>query len=118
MAGRQWSVRRLPVRIGRATECDLILDDAGVWNEHVELSHDATSGFYATSLSEGSVIINNHPVESAVLKNGDTLTLGAAALQFWIAPAVQKRFRWLELAVWLGLAILCIGQVIILRWLE
>lgn len=118
MAGRQWSARRFPIRIGRNKDCDLTLPDTGVWDEHVEISYDADSGFYATSLSEGSVIVSNQPVESAPLKNGDTLTLGAAVVQFWIAPAVQKRFHFLELALWIVLVALCAGQVALIRWLN
>lgn len=116
-AGGQWSARHFPVRIGRSDDSDLVLDDPGVWDQHVEVGYDAASGFYMTPLSEGAVIVNQHPVESAVLHNGDTLTLGSAVIQFWIAPARQKRFRVLESLLWLTLLGLFAAQIWLIRWL-
>ena len=98
-AGGQWSPRHFPVRIGRHPDCDLVLEDPGVWDEHAEIAYDTVSGFYMAPLSEGAVIVNQHAVESAILKNGDQLTLGAAVIQFWIAPARQRHFRLLEWAM-------------------
>jgi pSer/pThr/pTyr-binding forkhead associated (FHA) protein len=117
-AGGQWSIRHFPARIGRNPENDLVLSDPGVWDEHVEIGYDPASGFYMAPLSEGAVIVNQHAVESAVLRNGDTLTLGAAVVQFWISPASQRPLRALEWALWLALLILCAGQVALIRWLN
>lgn len=117
-AGGQWSPRRFPVRIGRHPDCDLVLQDPGVWDEHVEIAHDAASGFYMTPLSEGAVIVNQHPVESAVLRSGDTLTLGGAVVQFWLAPARQRYFRMLEGAIWLAWLALFAAQVALILWLN
>ena len=83
----------------------------------MEIGYDAASGFHMTPLSEGAVIVNHHPVESAALKNGDTLTLGGSVIQFWIAPARQRRFRFLELLFWLALLGLFAAQFFLIRWL-
>jgi predicted component of type VI protein secretion system len=117
-AGGRWSIRHFPVRLGRNPQCDLVLGDPGVWDEHLEIAYDPASGFYMTPLSEGAVIVNQHAVESAVLKNGDTLTLGGAVVRFWIAPASQRHFRVLEGGLWLILLLLCAGQVVLIRWLH
>jgi pSer/pThr/pTyr-binding forkhead associated (FHA) protein len=117
-AGGQWSSRHFPVRIGRHPDSDFVLDDPGVWDRHLEINHDPASGFHMTPLSEGAVIVNQQAVESAILKNGDTFTLGSAVIQFWIAPAKQRRFRVLEWTLWLGLLALCIGEVVLIRWLN
>lgn len=117
-AGGRWSARQFPVRIGRKPECDLVLEDLGVWDEHAEIGYDAASGFYMVPLSEGAVIVNQHPMESAVLKNGDTLTLGAAVVQFWLPSAGQKQFQALEWALWLGLLLLCAGELALIYWLD
>ncbi|MCU0787885.1 MAG: FHA domain-containing protein [Verrucomicrobia bacterium] len=117
-AGGRRSIRHFPARLGRNPHCDLVLDDPGVWDEHVEIAYDSASGFYMTPLSEGAVIVNQHPVESAVLKNGDTLTLGGAVVQFWIAPAGQRQFRIMEWSLWIGLIALSAGQVALIRWLD
>ena len=117
-AGGHWSARHFPVRIGRHTDSDLVLEDTGVWEHHAEIGYDAASGFYMTPLSDGAVIVNEQAVEAAALKNGDTLTLGAAVLQFWIAPAKQRRFRILELLLWLTLVGLFAAQLYLIRWLN
>lgn len=116
-AGSQWSARRFPVRIGRNPDSDLILEDPGVWDQHAEIGYDAASGFYMTPLSEGAVIVNQEPVESAVLRNGDTLTLGGAVVQFWLAPAQQRKFRVVEWLLWLALPGLFLVQILLIRWL-
>jgi pSer/pThr/pTyr-binding forkhead associated (FHA) protein len=117
-SGGLWTGRHFPVRIGRNPDSDLVLDDAGVWDDHAEIGYDAACGFYMAPLSEGAVIVNQHPVESAVLKNGDTLTLGAAVIQFWIAPARQRRFRFVEMLLWLSLLGLFAAQILLIRWLD
>lgn len=117
-AGGHWTARRFPVRIGRNADSDLVLEDPGVWDHHVEIGHDAASGFYMAPLSEGAVIVNDQPVESASLRNGDTLTLGASVIQFWIAPADQRRFRFLEFMVWIALLSLFGAQFLLIRWLD
>jgi pSer/pThr/pTyr-binding forkhead associated (FHA) protein len=117
-AGTRWSGQHLPLRIGRNPDFDLVLTEPGVWDEHVEIGYEPSSGFYMAPLSEGAVIVNGQPVESAILKNGDTLTLGAAVLQFWISPARQRPFRILEALLWLGLLALFAAQVLLIRWLQ
>ena len=71
-----------------------------------------------TPLSEGAVIVNQDPVESAALKNGDKLTLGGAVIQFWIAPARQRRFQFMEFLVWTALFGLFAAQLLLIRWLN
>lgn len=117
-AGGRWSARRFPVRIGRSADSDLVLEDPGVWDHHMEIGYDPASGFHMTPLSEGAVIVNQHPVESAALKNGDTLTLGSAVIQFWIAPARQRGFRLMEFMVWAALLSLFAVQLLLIRWLN
>ena len=117
-AGGQWSARRFPVRIGRSPESDLVLEDPGVWEHHVEIGYDDASGFYMTPLSEGAVIVNQQAMESAVLKNGDTLTLGGAVIQLWIAPARQRHFQFMEFLVWTALLALFAAQYLLIRWLD
>jgi pSer/pThr/pTyr-binding forkhead associated (FHA) protein len=116
-AGGQVTVRHFPVRIGRSPDSDLVLEDAGVWEDHAEIGYDRASGFYMSPLSEGAVIVNGSAVESAALKNGDTLTLGGADVQFWLAPPRQRGFRLLEVVLAAALLGLFAAQVLLIRWL-
>lgn len=117
-AGRQQTVRRFPIRIGRRPESDLALEDPGVWDDHVEIGYDNLSGFYMAPLSAGAVIVNGEPVESATLKNGDRLTLGGAEVQFWLAPPRQKRFQLIEVLLGIALLGLLAAEIFLIRWLN
>ena len=48
-AGTEWVARRFPVRIGRASNSDLRLEDDGVWEEHLYLELDPAAGFVGRS---------------------------------------------------------------------
>ena len=117
-AGGHCTARHFPVRIGRHPECHLVLKDSGVWDRHLEIGYDDASGFYMTPLSEGAVMVNQVPMESAALRNGDRITLGASMIQFWISPARQRRFRLMEFLVWLSLLSLFVAQYSLIRWLN
>jgi len=116
--GGRWTGRRFPVRIGRHPDSDLVLEDTGVWDHHAEIGFDPESGFHMTPLSEGAVIVNQHPVESAVLRNGDTLSLGAAEIQFWIAPPRLRGVRLVEVLLGLSLLGLFAAEILLIRWLD
>ena len=117
-AGGQWSTRHFPVQLGREEQADLVLTDTGVWGLHAEIAYDPASGFYITPLSEGTVVVNRNVVDASPLKSGDTFRLGAAVLQFWLTPPAQKRFHTLENGLWLALAALCVGQLLLIHWLS
>jgi polysaccharide export outer membrane protein len=46
-AGSLWVARRFPVRIGRAAHCHVRVEEAGLWDEHVEIEFDSQTGFVA-----------------------------------------------------------------------
>lgn len=116
-AGAWWMARHFPVRIGRDPECDVALDDPGVWDHHVELDYERDAGFLARPLSDGIVLVDDQPVGAVPVRNGSTLRLGGALLQFWIAPAAQRAFTVLEACLWTGLLLLCAGEVWLMLWL-
>ena len=111
IAGDRWVARRFPVRIGRASDNDLILVESGIWDRHCELRLERDQGF-VLAVSDGAIVtVNQTPVQSARLRNGDALTLGAAQLRFWLADPVLRTYRAREWFVWSLLALLCCGQV-------
>ena len=104
-AGRTLAVRRFPFRIGRAEGNHLVLEDAGVWAEHLCLEFDRTAGIRVRPGSEALLTINHQPAEDGQrLRNGDLLSLGGVKLQFSLAAPVQRGLRLREWLVWLGLA--------------
>ena len=101
MAGENIFVRRFPFRIGRAAGNDLVLDDAGVWNDHLKLEFRKQDGFSIKTASEAFAAINEEPQKEAHLRNGDIVSFGSAKIQFWIAPPRLRGLRLREIGVWL-----------------
>jgi hypothetical protein len=76
-----------PARIGRGSDCDIVLDDDGVSRHHAQIT-PADGGYLLTDLGATNGIWVNHvrlaPGTRHRLGEGDVLTLGAHRLQFWL----------------------------------
>jgi pSer/pThr/pTyr-binding forkhead associated (FHA) protein len=116
-AGTSWMARRFPVRIGRAQDCDLRLEDAGVWDQHLTLRLAPATGFSVKGESNALVRLNGEPISEAVLRNGDLIELGAARVQFWLSPVRQRALGLREALSWGVILAATAGQVYILYWL-
>ncbi len=116
-AGFSWETRRFPVRIGRAPDADLQLEEPGVWSRHARLSLQPGAGFVLGAESAAAVLVNGEPVTEARLRNGDTIELGAVKLRFWLTPTEQRNQRLREWLAWAGIALVSLGQVALVYWL-
>jgi pSer/pThr/pTyr-binding forkhead associated (FHA) protein len=116
-AGSQSVVRRFPFRIGRAGGNDLQLDDDGMWDRHLILEFHRREGFKLAAEQNALVMINNQPIQAALLRNGDIITLGSAKLQFWLAAARQRGLWLRERFVWALLAAVVLCQFVLIYWL-
>jgi hypothetical protein len=101
MAGDIQVVRRFPFCIGRAAKNDMVLDDAGVWDDHLILDFKKPDGFFLKTVAEAFAAINDQPQKEARLRNGDIISFGSAKIQFWLAPPRQRSLQARELGVWL-----------------
>jgi pSer/pThr/pTyr-binding forkhead associated (FHA) protein len=117
LAGRNVLVPRLPWRIGRAPDNDTQLNDAGVWDQHLELGLDEEERIVASVRSEAAALVNGANFTSQALRNGDLLELGSAKIRFWLSNPRQYDMRWREIVVWLSLVCLCLGQIALVYWL-
>jgi pSer/pThr/pTyr-binding forkhead associated (FHA) protein len=73
--GVDWNRREL--RIGRATDNDLVLDGPGVAPQHVRIIHDARGLVLAVEPGAGRVYLNARQVrERALVRAGDNLGIG------------------------------------------
>src|SRR5471030_2848592 len=99
-AGAQTVARHFPFRIGRAAQNDLQLEDDGVWDQHLVLEFQKQEGFKLTTSANAIATINGESVQNKILRNGDTITIGSARLQFWLAAAMQRGLRTREFFVW------------------
>ena len=113
-AGATFAARRFPFQIGRAVGSGLVLEDSGVFDRHATLSLHRRESI-ALSIQPGALAsVNGEPIQTASLKSGDVIELGAAKLRFSIAAARQRSQRWREVAIWIGLALICAAQVAII----
>lgn len=118
LAGQNVLVPRLPWRIGRASDSDTQLNDAGVWDQHLELELDEEDRIVASVQSKASAMVNGSSFTTQTLRNGDLLELGSTKIRFWLSSPHQFDMRWREILVWLSLVCLCLGQVALVYWLN
>jgi len=116
-AGNQSVARRFPFRIGRAAGNALQLDDYGVWDQHLTLEFQRQTGFTLTTAPNALASVNSRPVQTAVLRNGDLVTLGSVKLQFWLRAARQRGLHASEFFVWTLVVAVTAGQFALIYWL-
>ncbi|BDZ42095.1 hypothetical protein GCM10025865_13940 [Paraoerskovia sediminicola] len=69
--------------IGRGTEADIVVDDAGVSRKHLEI-RVTDDGVIASDLgSTNGLYVEGHQVPAATLLDGNTLTIGRTRIMFW-----------------------------------
>lgn len=106
--------RRFPFQIGRAQDCGLALEESGVFDRHATLTVHRREAI-VLSIQQGALAtLNGDPIQTAALKNGDIIELGAAKLRFTLAEAKQRSQRWREVATWIALGLLCAAQIAII----
>jgi hypothetical protein len=116
-AGTHTVARRFPFRVGRAPGNELQLEDDGVWDEHLALEFKPQSGFILATKPGALVTVNGEPVQDTILRNGDTLSVGSAKLQLWLAAATQGGLGIREGFVWTLLTFVTLVQFVLLYWL-
>ena len=116
-AGHLWEARRFPVRVGRAAGNDLQLEEDGVWDEHFQITTDPESGFTLAAQPGALVDVNQAPVQTVHLRNGDLITAGAAKLSFRLTETRQRSLRAREWMVWAILLGISLGQLGLISWL-
>ena len=116
-AGTELVARRFPVRIGRASNATLKLDDAGVWDRHSEIDFDLDEGYLLLTQPGALTSVNGQSIERALLHNGDTIDVGSVRIQFSLAPVRQRGLRFREWLVWATIAGVSLGQVALVYWL-
>jgi hypothetical protein len=116
-AGNQTIVRRFPFCIGRSLESNLQLSDDGIWENHLTLEFQDPEKFVAQTAPGALVTVNQQPVQTATLRNGDIISLGCVKLQFWLAATSQRSLKLRETMVWGLLAAITASQLVLIYWL-
>ena len=113
-AGDTQIVRRFPFRIGRTPENDLRLEAAGVWDQHLTLEFQKSEGFILRTAPEAFAAVNEQPLTSGRLRNGDIISFGSAKIQFWLAAPRQRGLHQREFSVWFLMAALTAAQFVLI----
>ena len=116
MAGDTKVVRHFPFSIGRSAENDLCLDEPGVWDSHLTLGLHKEIGFTLETAPDAFAAVNEQPLASTCLHNGDVISFGSAKIQFWLAPAPLRGLRLREWLVGFLLVAVAAVQILII-WL-
>ncbi|MHC1711631.1 MAG: FHA domain-containing protein [Solidesulfovibrio sp.] len=79
----QGTIRRFGARllIGRASRCDLVIDDATVSREHLLLESRGGQWMAVSRSPKNVTLKNNLPIHSAQVVTGDILTIGPSRLR-------------------------------------
>ena len=116
-AGTVWVARRFPVRVGRAAQADLQLEEDGVWDQHLQLDFNPAEGIVLSAQSNALVAVNGQPAQQTILRNGDAIDIGSIKVQFWLSETRQRGLRFREVLTWAGIAAISLGQVALIYWL-
>lgn len=116
-AGFLWNARRFPVRIGRGAGSDLQVEEDGVWDEHARVDLKPGEGFVMAVHPGALLSVNQSPVETIRLRNGDIITVGSARIAFRLSQTKQRGLKLRELFVWLTIAGITVGQLVLIGWL-
>lgn len=117
LAGTHKVARHFPFSVGRADGNELQLQDDGVWDQHLGIEFEPRLGFNLITAPNALVTINGEPAQNIILRNGDIISVGSVKLQFWLAAARQGGLRARESFVWTLLALITLGQFVLLYWL-
>jgi hypothetical protein len=82
VGGARHEVERPVLTLGRARECDIVVDDPSVSRRHAELRR-GPGGFTLIDLkSTNGTQVNGKPIEQAEVDDGDRIMLGQTELRF------------------------------------
>ncbi|HEY1698790.1 MAG TPA: DUF3662 and FHA domain-containing protein [Trebonia sp.] len=81
-AGSTYELQTPVTLLGRGTDCDLRLVDAGVSRHHVELRVEEDQVVLVDLGSTNGTFVNGQPARRVVLKDGTTVTLGRTTMVF------------------------------------
>ncbi len=109
--GDVFAASRFPIRIGRAANADLRVEEPGVWDQHLQLDLNPVEGVVLTTSADAWVHINGESSQQALLRNGDLIEIGSLQLQFWLAETRQSSLYLREAFTWSLVALVCAAQV-------
>jgi predicted component of type VI protein secretion system len=119
LAGQVILARHFPFLLGRSPQCDLVLPDPGVWDEHCRLEYRPPEGCFLCAVANIDTRVDSRKVEGeALLRNAAEITLGGARVRFSLADPMPKRLFFREAIAWVFLATVLAAEAWLIRWLS
>lgn len=117
LAGTICVARRFPFRVGRNAGADLCADEPGVWENHLTFELRPAEGVRVSAPADAQLSLNAERVQTAILRNGDTIEAGGLKLRFWLSEVELYSQTLREALTWLALAGLLAAQIAAIYWL-
>ena len=81
--GRTFTLAPAKVLIGRAVNCDIVLNDLNVSRTHAEIRRESTTAWSVADLgSTNGTLVNGRHIAEAMLNEGDRITTGTTTFLF------------------------------------
>ncbi len=116
--GKMYQLDKPTIRLGSASDCDIILNDSVVSHFHASIEQKSDGGSWIRDLgSRNGTQVNGTPMTGTandsgrLLKDGDIITISYIELKYWDKYAVHVRSHWLLkiITVILTIAVLLTG---------
>lgn len=88
---RDIPVPHSPFMIGGDRACDWVLSDPSVRPQHAVLEREGEGPWTLRNLGQRGVLVNEQSVTSILLRDGDTIQIGATTLFIFHAPEVASK---------------------------
>jgi len=115
-AGSSCVARRFPFQVGRKSASDLVLQEDGIWDDHLRIRIHERDVLLEV-MPGARAFVNDEPVQTAALASGDVITLGAVRMRFGLCPSTQRSLRLRESLTWVLLLSLFVAQIAVIGWL-
>ncbi|MBM3834052.1 MAG: FHA domain-containing protein [Verrucomicrobia bacterium] len=117
-SGLNHFVNQFPATLGRSHSADICVEGDGIWDQHLEISLDPSHCFTVKTFPNCLASLNGQRFDQSPLRSGDTIEIGSVRMRFWLKQTRQPSLRPREIATWIGLGVLSLGQVALIYWLS
>ena len=93
MMGSRYTLNEMPIVLGRASDCDIRINDHSVSRRHARIQPGA-DGYYTVDLqSTNGTYVNDIPASMYKLKDGDYLRVGNCIYRFLMGGNVETEYH-------------------------
>lgn len=117
ISGQSFALSSTRIIIGRASSCDVKLEDSSVSSEHARLVRDSAGWRVVNLLSTNGTFVNDRKVSSSALAHGDRVRFGRVEFRFYDPDQSESskggKSRWLP---WVVAAVAVAVGVAVIIW--